>query len=304
MCVTLSGSCFIGYLHLCFLPRGRCAILMSKSKSVPGDTPVKRNLADTGVSINGTLDDQKIAVLNDLGNIPEITVDFMLDHIVPNSGINVERTMQKLRREGVLLDIGWKVFKNALPKSSPDNEQKVFLKMGTIYQEIIASTRFDVGHSRTPTLFMGTCPDIAPLSETSVRSRPDGCGQLNTSHPIHTSQCGYPSRSRDKGEYHWFNIAYVEEYKKRNTRSELSNVCLPFILSLTWFTIIDFQNILKILWSLHHMMHVDRRRRFAFGVTIENTDTRIWFCCRQIVLVTHRFDLMKASVGPLLLLLN
>jgi hypothetical protein len=101
---------------------------MSQSKS---DTPVTRNSADTGVFINGTLDDQKMAVLNDLGNIPEVTVDFMLDHIVPNSGINVERTMQNLRQEGVLLDTGWQVFINALPKESPDNEQ-VFLKMGTI----------------------------------------------------------------------------------------------------------------------------------------------------------------------------
>jgi hypothetical protein len=97
---------------------------------------------------------KKIAVLNDLGNIPEVTVDFMLDHIVPNSGVNVERTMQILKWEGVLLDDGWKVFKNALPKKSPENEQKVFLKMGAIYQKIIASTEFD-GDSRTPTLFNG-----------------------------------------------------------------------------------------------------------------------------------------------------
>ena len=57
-----------------------------------------------------------------------------------------------------------------------------------------------------------------------------------------------------------------------------------------------FQNVLKILWSLHHMMNVDRRRRFAFGATIENTDLRIWFCCRQIVLVTHRFDFMTVKL--------
>ena len=31
-----------------------------------------------------------MAVLTDLGNIPEVTVDIMLDHIVSNLGINVE----------------------------------------------------------------------------------------------------------------------------------------------------------------------------------------------------------------------
>jgi hypothetical protein len=64
--------------------------------------------------------------LTDLGNIPEVTVEFMLDHIVPDSGINVERTIQKLRRNGDLGDAGWKEFEDALPKKSDANEQKVF----------------------------------------------------------------------------------------------------------------------------------------------------------------------------------
>ena len=62
-----------------------------------------------------------------------------------------------------------------------------------------------------------------------------------------------------------------------------------------------FQNVLKILWSLHHIMRIDHRRRFAFGTTIENTDTRIWFCCREIVFVTHHFDFMKVNFGLRLL---
>ena len=201
---------------------------MSQSKSIPGDTPLKQDLLATGVFLNGTIGEQRLAVLTDFGNIPEVTVDFMLNHIVPNSGINVERTMQNLRREGVLLDAGWEVFIDALPKKSADNEQKIFSKMGAIYQRIIASTEFESGSSRTPTLVLGTSPDIAPVSETNVRSRPDGCGQLSGNHSIHTSQCGYPPR--DKGEYHWFNIAYVEEYKKRNTNNDLNDVCPILIL--------------------------------------------------------------------------
>ena len=186
----------------------------SKSKSIPGDTPLKQNSASTGVFIHGNLEEQRDAVLTDLGNIPEVTVDFMLDHIVPNLGINVERTMQNLRREGVLFDGGWKEFVDALPKHSIDTEQNFFSKIGTIYKGIIDSTAFDDGSSRTPTLVLGTSPDIAPVSETNVRSRPDGCGQLSSNHPIHTFQCGYLPREK-KSDYHWFNIAYVEEYKKK-----------------------------------------------------------------------------------------
>ena len=167
----------------------------------------------------------------------------MLDQIVPNLDINVERTMQNLKQEGTLLDAGWEVFIDALPKHSADNEQKVFSKMGTIYRRIIASTDFNMGSSCTPTLVLGTAPDIAPLSKTNVRSGPDGCGQLNSNHSIHTSQCGYPPR--EKGDHHWFNIAYVEEYKKESSDNELNDVCPNFILKLTLWTQLVFRTYLK-----------------------------------------------------------
>ena len=198
----------------------------SQLKSSPDETSIKHN---SGVFLNGTLEEQRLALLTNFGNIPEVTVEFMLDHIIPNPGINVERTMDNLRRDGGLLDSGWKPFVDELPKHSASNEQKVFSKMGTIYQGIIDSTAFNDGSSRTPTLVLGASPDITPVSETNVRSRPDGCGQLSSNHLIHTSQCGYPPR--EKGYHHWFNIAYVEEYKKKNSSNDLNDVQyvqLPF----------------------------------------------------------------------------
>ena len=39
----------------------------------------------------------------------------------------------------------------------------------------------------------------------------------------------------------------------------------------------------------------------SLGTTIENTDTRIWFWCREVVFVTHRFDFMKVNFGLRLL---
>ena len=189
---------------------------MSLSHSLTGDIPLKQNVGATGVFINGTLEEQRYAVLTNLGNIPEVTVNFMLDNIVPYS-----RVRQNLIQKGVLLDAGWKEFIDVLPKNSAGNEQQVFSKMATIYQNIIASTSFD-GDPRPSTLTMGTCPDIAPISKRNVRTRPDGCGRLIPSHSAHTSQCRYTSQ--DEEDYHWFNIAYVEEYKKKNTIKDLNDV--------------------------------------------------------------------------------
>ena len=214
--------------------------LMSQSKSTPGDTPLKQNSAATGVFINGTLEEQRNAVMHDLGNIPEVTVDFMLDNILPKSGIDVERTIYRLKRKGVLLDDGWKGFVGGLPKNSNDSEQIVFSKMGAIYRGIIDCATFVDGSSRTSTLVLGASPDIAPVSETNIKSRPDGCGQLKSNHSIHTSQCGYPP-NETKGDYHWFNIAYVEEYKKRNSRTELDDVCPIFFLKLVLSTYGSFR---------------------------------------------------------------
>ena len=91
----------------------------SQFKSSPGDTRSQTPSATRGF-LDGTLqlEEQRFAPLIDFGNIPEVTVDFMLDHIVPNSSINVERTMKNLRRKGVLLDGGWKEFVDELPELS------------------------------------------------------------------------------------------------------------------------------------------------------------------------------------------
>ena len=43
---------------------------------------------------------------------------------------------------------------------------------------------------------------------------------------------------KKKGDYHWFNIAYVEEYKKNNSSNDLNDVCPIFILKLMLLTYI------------------------------------------------------------------
>ena len=43
---------------------------------------------------------------------------------------------------------------------------------------------------------------------------------------------------KKKGDHHWFNIAYVEEYKKNNSSNDLNDVCPIFILKLMLLTYI------------------------------------------------------------------
>ena len=65
----------------------------SQSKRSLGDNPLKQNSAANGVSLNGTLHEQRLALLTNFGNIPALSLSLRYH--------NVERRMQNLRREGI-----------------------------------------------------------------------------------------------------------------------------------------------------------------------------------------------------------
>ncbi|KIM59994.1 hypothetical protein SCLCIDRAFT_125059, partial [Scleroderma citrinum Foug A] len=43
----------------------------------------------------------------------------------------------------------------------------------------------------------------------------------------------------------------------------------------------------KVIWSLHHIMRSDPYRRSTLGVTIEGANTRLWFTCRSVTMVSE-----------------
>jgi hypothetical protein len=43
-------------------------------------------------------------------------------------------------------------------------------------------------------------------------------------------------------------------------------------------------------------MQDDLRHRASFGMTIENCMTRVWFCCRSLVVVSEPFDFIDVRV--------
>ena len=86
--------------------------------------------------------------VTDLGNIPEVTVDFILDRIVPNPEIEIERKICRFKRKFYSMLIE----KNSLVHcpSSRLTPNGWFSEVGAICRGIIGSN-FDDGFSRTPT---------------------------------------------------------------------------------------------------------------------------------------------------------
>ncbi|KAF8585410.1 hypothetical protein K439DRAFT_1047266 [Ramaria rubella] len=48
---------------------------------------------------------------------------------------------------------------------------------------------------------------------------------------------------------------------------------------------------------MHHVMRSDLCRRFTFGLTVENTQMRIWFACRALVFLSTAFNFILSSVS-------
>lgn len=44
---------------------------------------------------------------------------------------------------------------------------------------------------------------------------------------------------------------------------------------------------------MQSIMHGDARRRFVYAVSIEEQNTRMWFCCRAGKFVSEMFDYVE-----------
>jgi hypothetical protein len=47
---------------------------------------------------------------------------------------------------------------------------------------------------------------------------------------------------------------------------------------------------------MQHVMRDDVRHRASFGITIENANVRVWFCCRGAVIVSKEFHFIQVRV--------
>ena len=197
------------------------------------ETPLKLDWASSGVFIKGTLQEQRQAVANDLGSgIPEVDITYMLEHILPKlpSEVDIDASLRILEERRFWTPTkGWSPFNGLTPSQMQGSEEAIFNNnIEIIVKNILGNCKFLKGNVPLRGVGIGTSPHLAPVSATNVRSRPDACGLLEIYHPLHTSQ--WYADMPASGHYHWFNIIYTLEYKKKNnvdTRNDVS-FCLCF----------------------------------------------------------------------------
>ncbi|KDN43067.1 hypothetical protein RSAG8_06390, partial [Rhizoctonia solani AG-8 WAC10335] len=142
------------------------------------------------------------------------------------------------------------------PKASGKHGTKAFKFLETVTEAINES------RSNTPKLKLQlrVTGKTTPLSHRCNTSRPDGYFHMNTVNLSST--------------VNWGDIVMPMEFK--NADNEENKI----------------DDYAKVMWSMHHVMRMDARRRYVHGLTCENTKARLWYNDRSDV-VASEFDVNK-----------
>ncbi|KAI0922896.1 hypothetical protein AcV5_009763 [Taiwanofungus camphoratus] len=217
-------------------------------------------MTSTASYVTGNLDQGRTALLIDIGeSVPQISIESFLNNILPPlpEEVDVDEVIAKLKKQGhITRSNRWRAF-TVDPRHSRLTEDKAFDPLKEISNAIAKATAKLTGADNV--LDLQNNPNVIPSSYTrSSKTRPDGCLIL-----------------RRRGDaIRWADIGLSCEYKKLTSKKE------------------EYDNVSKVIWSMHHCMRDDPRRRFTFGLTIEDTRMKLWFCSRAELLVSDSFDFM------------
>ncbi|KAG2353907.1 hypothetical protein BDR07DRAFT_1307859 [Suillus spraguei] len=232
---------------------------------LPPDTvPVARHTSHADYR-TGDLKLGRIAVLADLRRYLQVPFDCLVKCVGAGpSQPNLQRIRNNLTKCKILTDdeSGLRWTDFTPPAISKESEENAFKPLGRIIAEILAEVP-DHGVS-----FLAN-PNGTPLSERNNTSRPDGYLVLSNEKP--------------EPKIHWFDIAVPFEFKKGRNIESLRD---------------DEE---KIIWSLHNIMREDPLRRFAFGITIEDTQLRLWLSNRALLAVTEPINFFENIDGVITL---
>ena len=263
-----------------------------QQKSFTQDSPAHVESRQSIYSDYSDVQEDPRSALQDLGlSIPVILYQTFLDHLAPpQPDFDFDSTIQslKLGSEPVLTSSNqWTMFTNS-PKDSQGSEYTIFSPIPEIFTRVVVSIIANSGgklnEDKNVVDFLQN-PSRTPTSaERNKMSRPDG-------YLVFKDRIKVMSKGGRKEDIRWGDIALSWEYKRKGGVNELDDVRVHSIhQGIARPANFSYQDVRKCLWSLQHMMRDDPRRRATFGLTIENCTTRVWFCCRSLLVVSESFD--------------
>ncbi|TRM63733.1 hypothetical protein BD626DRAFT_401993 [Schizophyllum amplum] len=206
------------------------------------------------------------ALCADIRDIPQVAVQIFLDHFMPPPPVDVDILVDKLSRKSdhtarpvLSLVEGaecWEAYRTQPARRAKDNklEHAIYSDLEHIGAQIAAFCCEINGKLKQTTILKMNGTKLLP-SVIYTSAEPDGVRVL-----VHHQ----PS---------WGSAAITEEYELRQSAA--------------------MDNHQKVIWNMFHSMRTDVRRRFVFGLTIENTTVRLWHMNREVIIVSEPFDMNK-----------
>ncbi|KAJ3760773.1 hypothetical protein EV360DRAFT_39112 [Lentinula raphanica] len=204
--------------------------------------------------------------------IPEISVDFFLEKILPplpSSLIDKIDTVLKSLESQDAISVKqdrWTAFSvdpavTAGHSNVYGREPVVFQPLAKIFEQVVAAAKqIDGALQQTFGLFVtGTTPIYSDRGAGD--SRPDGFNRLLVS-PESKNDCVY-------------DIANPYQFKLGNSVGKIKD------------------DVGKLIYDMTQILSLDPCRRFTFGTTIEDCSTRLWFLSHATLLKTKPFDFMR-----------
>ncbi|CCL99699.1 uncharacterized protein FIBRA_01720 [Fibroporia radiculosa] len=230
------------------------------------DTPFVHKATRDISHLSETLPTSRQTVIGDLGNaIPEVPVPFFFESVCPRIFSQDDALVDKVLSR---LTVGpnkiiddetgrWTDFV-ILPSASTKHEDPTFKPLENLMKAIGDAAKDEDPGFKCNLVFQNS-PYISPVSaHWNSTSRPDG----------------YFRVSGPGKKPHWKDIALCAEYKKYALKETKDDV------------------VAKVIWGMHHCMREDPRRRFTFGLTVEDSEMRLWYVSRTDVMVTQAFDFL------------
>ncbi|KAK0499828.1 hypothetical protein EDD18DRAFT_1442434 [Armillaria luteobubalina] len=251
-------------------------------------TPRNHRRTENMSHATGNMEAHRADVVEDLVQIPEISLEDYKKSILPPCDYldYVDKIIEALQREGTLIpfdgtsNLRWSAFLND-PKDSGRLEDDTFKHMATIAADIVKAAREVYKDGPEPTTVMECKPNETILSEGRnggfrsdghyriLQSRRPRCFKGATSEEVVDVP---PQFVSDRLAC---DRLALEEYKKKDRPEDRSD---------------DFA---KLVGNASQHMYADPTRRFMFGTTIEDTNTRFWFFSRAIVLTSEPFNFIE-----------
>ncbi|KAF8305449.1 hypothetical protein DL93DRAFT_2233066 [Clavulina sp. PMI_390] len=208
---------------------------------------------------SGQLSGSRQSMRDELQVIGNLEFSSMAEWIIPKEfwSKDVSAVLDKLISDDKFsYETGWKNFS---PSTSTLTEPKFFEKeLPNLVEGILNANRANSNASVNATRKFIARGSQAPRNPRDNSSKPDAYfylagGIVND----------------------WDDISCPWELKKEDSKA------------------LQEDNGIKILWSMHHIMRADPRRRFVLGVTLENLSLRLWYSDKSSLMFSKAFNIAE-----------